>query len=94
MSVEPVQIGLLLPAVGAAGIGFTVAVVEPAGNDLEARAVRHTLACLLARCIGRSPLEYLAPASAANQANAASAMMDNPPPTIPNLIDSFLFRIA
>ena len=28
-------------------------------DGLERRAVRHTLACLLARVAGRSPLEYL-----------------------------------
>lgn len=31
----------------------------PWSTDLEQWAVRHTLACLLARAIGRSPLEYL-----------------------------------
>ena len=63
----------------------------PAG--LEARACRHTLACLLARCIGRSPVEYLKPEMAAVQANAASAMMDLPPARIEELIDAFVLRI-
>jgi tRNA A-37 threonylcarbamoyl transferase component Bud32 len=45
----------------------------------EARACRHTLGCLLARCIGRSPLEYLGPEICAGQANAAAAMMGDPP---------------
>ena len=33
----------------------------PWSADVERQAVAHTLACLLARCIGRSPLEYLRP---------------------------------
>jgi aminoglycoside phosphotransferase (APT) family kinase protein len=61
---------------------------------LEERACRHTLACLLARCIGRSPLEYLTPPAAATQANAASSMMDAPPGSVPDLIDEFLRRIG
>jgi hypothetical protein len=31
VNVDPTQIGLLLPAVGAAGIGFTVTTTVPAG---------------------------------------------------------------
>ena len=62
-------------------------------GDLEGRASRHTLACLLARCIGRSPLEYLDPRAAATQANAASLMMDNPPTAILDLVDEFVGRI-
>lgn len=62
-------------------------------DGLEARACRHTLGCLLARCIGRSPLEYLKPEAAAAQANAASLMMDAPPDSIINLIDQFIRRL-
>jgi len=64
-----------------------------AGEDREERACRHTLACLLARCIGRSPLEYLSPPAAARQANAASLMMDQPPHKVNALIDEFAERI-
>ena len=68
-----------------------------AGDDLahaamEARACRHTLACMLARCIGRSPLEYLKPPEMAVQANAASALMDNPPTKIAELVGEFIGR--
>lgn len=63
-------------------------------NGLEERACRHTLACLLARCIGRSPLEYLKPDAAAAQANAASLMMENLPTFVVNLVDEFMQRIG
>lgn len=69
------------------------AVVAPDTEALEARAVRHTLGCLLARCVGRSPLEYLDPPRAARQANAASALMDDPPKKMDSLVDAFLRRI-
>ncbi|MBS0630630.1 MAG: aminoglycoside phosphotransferase family protein [Verrucomicrobia bacterium] len=50
--------------VQAAQIFWQTYAQETAGlfPGLEARAVRHTLGCLLARAEGRSPLEYLAPA--------------------------------
>lgn len=66
---------------------------EPWWTGLEARAGRHTLACLLARCVGRSPLEYLKPQAAAAQANAASLMMERPPSKIGELIDRFIGRV-
>jgi len=59
----------------------------------ESRACRHTLGCLLARCVGRSPLEYLSPERAARQANVAAFLMDNPPAQIPVLIREFVERI-
>jgi hypothetical protein len=62
-------------------------------DGLEERACRHTLACLLARCIGRSPLEYLKPDAAASQANAASLMMEAPPRSIVDLVDGFMRRM-
>lgn len=62
-------------------------------DGLEQRACRHTLACLLARCVGRSPLEYLKPESAASQANAASSMMEAPPDSMLDLIDRFTSRL-
>jgi aminoglycoside phosphotransferase (APT) family kinase protein len=66
----------------------------PWAAGLEPRVCRHTLACLLARCIGRSPLEYLQPPSAAAQTNAVSAMMDSPPGRVTDLVDEFLKRIS
>jgi hypothetical protein len=49
---------------------------------------------LLARCVGRSPLEYLQPPAAAVQTNAASLMMDDPPRLVPELVDEFARRIG
>jgi len=62
-------------------------------SDLESRACRHTLGCLLARCIGRSPLEYLDGGAAARQVAAASQLMRDPPRQMTELIDSFLRMI-
>ncbi|HEU0113761.1 MAG TPA: phosphotransferase, partial [Thermomicrobiales bacterium] len=56
---------------------------------LEQRAVRHTLACLLARARGRSPLEYLDGAARDRQARAAVALMAAPPPTVVALAERF-----
>jgi len=67
---------------------------EPWSAALGPRACRHTLACLLARCIGRSPLEYLKPEGAAAQANAASLMMDDPPTQVTELIEQFVWRLG
>lgn len=53
---------------------------------LEARAVRHTLGCLLARVDGRSPLEYLAPSEQAELRNAVLAQLSEPPLAVPALI--------
>jgi aminoglycoside phosphotransferase (APT) family kinase protein len=72
---------------------YREAVVTPDPDALEARAVRHTLGCLLARCVGRSPLEYLAPPAAAHQANAASALMDDPPSRVNDLVAAFIGRL-
>ncbi len=56
---------------------------------LEARAVRHTLGCLLARVDGRSPLEYLSSAEQHRQRTLALTLMRSPPATISTLIDSY-----
>jgi hypothetical protein len=60
---------------------------------LEPRAVRHTLGCLLARVAGRSPLEYLDEPRRALQSAAAVSLMQHPPSTIDDLIDTFLARL-
>jgi 5-methylthioribose kinase len=59
-------------------------------NDLEPRAVRHTLACLLARVAGRSPLEYLDQEERARQHCAAAALMRQPPRRVSDLIERFV----
>ncbi len=61
--------------------------------DLEPRAVRHTLGCLLARVRGRSPLEYLSEEERARQANAVVRLLAAPPATIADLIDRFLTQL-
>ena len=58
-------------------------------EGLEERAVRHTLACLLARVAGRSPLEYLCREECERQRDIVIALMDEPPSTVVNLIGLF-----
>jgi aminoglycoside phosphotransferase (APT) family kinase protein len=66
----------------------------PWASGLEERACRHTLACLLARCVGRSPLEYLTPSETAAQVNAVSSMMDAPPRSVARLVDEFTRQVS
>jgi len=63
-------------------------------EEIEARVVRHTLGCLLARVAGRSPLEYLSPAECSRQKETVVSMLDNPPKTVGQLIREFARRIA
>lgn len=78
---------------GAAGLywqAYLAAVGDvPWREGLEARAVRHTLGCLLARVAGRSPLEYLGAAERSRQRRVVVALMHRPPTRIPDLIDQF-----
>ena len=62
--------------------------------DVEARAVRHTLACLVARVAGKSPLEYLSPEESARQLGAVLSMMAASPCSVSNLIDEFIQKVA
>src|SRR5690606_35296251 len=62
-------------------------------GEIEARAVRHTLACLLARVKGRSPLEYLSDEARERQQTAVLPLMQTPPQTIPDLIGAFIERL-
>jgi aminoglycoside phosphotransferase (APT) family kinase protein len=55
----------------------------------EVWAVRHTLACLLARVAGRSPLEYLDAAERARQRRAVGALLTAPPASIDELATAF-----
>lgn len=59
----------------------------------EARAVRQTLGCLLARVDGRSPLEYLNEAEGSTQREAVLEMMLEPPAKVADLISGFAQRI-
>jgi 5-methylthioribose kinase len=65
----------------------------PWSDELEPRAIAHTLGCLLARCRGRSPLEYLSPEARTRQAEAVVAIMHHPPGTLADLADEFLVRL-
>lgn len=62
-----------------------------AGFDegFEPRACRHTIACLLARVVGKSPFEYLTDTERNWQRNAALALTVNPPSRLSNLIHRF-----
>ena len=62
-------------------------------NEIEPRAVRHTLGCLLARVAGKSPLEYLTVEEAVRQKEVALQLIVNPPTTIVVLIDRFIQKI-
>jgi 5-methylthioribose kinase len=65
----------------------------PFTPTLEARAVRHTLACLLARVSGKSPLEYLTPEEMSRQREVALLLIANPPAGVSELIDKFINKI-
>ena len=62
--------------------------------DLEERAVRHTLACLLARVAGRSPLEYLDRQGRDRQRAAVVSLLSRVPTRIPHLIAQFMQLIT
>jgi 5-methylthioribose kinase len=62
-------------------------------QGLEARAVRHTLGCLLARVAGRSPLEYLDTEERARQRAAVISLISPLPATVAGLISEFLARL-
>jgi len=57
--------------------------------SLEAFSVRQTLACLLARVEGRSPLEYLTDNARARQRKIVLQMIADLPEGIPELIERF-----
>jgi 5-methylthioribose kinase len=59
-------------------------------DSSEERAVRHVLACLLARVDGRSPLEYLGAAERERQRAAVLRLMAEPPRGIDAMIDQFI----
>jgi len=68
--------------------------VEPLHwHQLEERCVRHALACLVARTIGKSPLEYLTSEEAARQTEVVVELMASPPLYFVDLISKFLRQI-
>ncbi len=56
----------------------------------EARSVRHTLGCLMARVAGRSLLEYFSDAERTRQRQVIIELMSAPPPTMDSLISRFI----
>ena len=62
-------------------------------TDLEGYALRHTLACLLARVAGRSTLEYLSSEARTRQQQVTVTLMKQPPPTLADLIEQFVTKV-
>jgi 5-methylthioribose kinase len=58
-------------------------------SSVENRAVDNTIACLLARTSGRSPLEYFSDDERRQQKHAALCLVARRPATVPALIDDF-----
>ena len=58
-------------------------------NGVENRAVNNTVACLLARTSGRSPLEYFSDSERRKQKEAALHLITHLPGTIPALVEDF-----
>jgi 5-methylthioribose kinase len=65
----------------------------PWAGELEARAVRHTLACLLARVAGRSCLEYLDAGERSRQRQVVVSMLDAPPVGVPAALTELIERL-
>jgi 5-methylthioribose kinase len=61
--------------------------------DIEQRAVRHTLGCLLGRVAGRSPLEYLDESERARQREVVLALLSYPPGSVAGLVEGFVGRL-
>jgi aminoglycoside phosphotransferase (APT) family kinase protein len=62
-------------------------------SGVEGRAVNNTIACLLARTSGRSPLEYLSDDERRKQKEAALHLIIHRPDTVPALVEDFGRRI-
>jgi len=58
------------------------------------RCVRHTLGCLLARVVGRSPLEYFTSEERELQCGIALRMIQQLPTDVPDLIERFAKEIG
>ena len=58
-------------------------------DEYRQRCMRHTLGCLLARAIGRSPLEYLNSEARRRQGEVAVALIRDLPSNMPELIERF-----
>jgi len=90
----PPQREAFLQAAASFWENYTGAAGELAGRRaLEARAVRRTLGCLLARVDGRSPLEYLSETERARQRTIVLRLLLSAPPTLPELFEVFGQRL-
>jgi 5-methylthioribose kinase len=69
-----------------------IAALDWAGA-IESRVVRHTLACLLARVAGKSPLEYLKSREVARQSEVVLRLIADPPSRVDDLIATFVQKI-
>lgn len=58
-------------------------------EGIEARACRHAAGCLLARVVGRSPLEYLTESERERQKQVALGRMREPPSRLEDMIQGF-----
>lgn len=63
-------------------------------DAIEGYAVRHTLACLLARAAGRSPLEYLDAGQRAHQQAVVVGLMGDVPATVDELVGRFTGKLS
>jgi 5-methylthioribose kinase len=61
--------------------------------DVEAQAIDHTLGCLLARAIGRSPLEYLSASERTRQQRAVLRLIAARPDRLDQLPGVFLVQL-
>ena len=59
-------------------------------STVEQRVVRNTLACLLARAVGKSPLEYLTHTEIERQRDVVLSLIFSPPANVAHLITEFL----
>jgi 5-methylthioribose kinase len=73
---------------------FELVCESPWSTGLEQRAVKHTSACLLARAVGRSPLEYLNEFERARQARAALDLIEACPASLSELVEIFVRGIT
>jgi 5-methylthioribose kinase len=88
----------LLSAFLSAAIGYWETYKSETGSadwfsGVESRAVNNTIACLLARTSGRSPLEYLSDEERRKQKEAALHLIRHRSDTMPGLVEEFGRRI-
>ena len=68
-------------------------IFDALGSEFYGTCARQTLGCLLARVVGRSPLEYLSAEERARQREAVVRLIRKVPLDVPELIERFLQEI-